>query len=719
MSDYQTTSVRFVQLGLNLRDTNDKVGEGEWVRLHNVRSVQESQLQPREGSQLFVSTGVNSPVHTLKRLTDSTLLVGVGDQLFRNGVAFVTSGYSGNPLSVLPYRPSLTSASWAYVADSNKMRKLLADGTDYKWGVTGPAVAAPFAADGAGNLDSTVSGGIVYDWRYSYRSSVTGAESNPSPEATGITLTNQRADVTVQASTDPQIDQIRIYRRGGTLNTYRLSMTVANVSGTYQDNNADSSIAAAVTMSTVRDVPFTSKDASGNTLREVPMAYTWGPFVGKYILACGAPNQPGYVFWTNAQLADEADPSNNVEVTPPYEPLQNGFILNSLPYTFSKDDLYALDFGQPGVATFVPRKTPCGRGLSAPWAFCVGGDNRVYFLGNDGLYATDGQSQAENITEERLRPLFQGISVSNLLPVDYTTQTALRMEYSQQKIVFHYQDTSGAARVMEFHTLYRRFKTEDSELTEFVMGYDDENVSEARLLLGASNGNVYETDPSLSADGGVNFNVNARTGSLDMGAPTTLKEYGNVLIDCDPQGNIITVQPYTDTEATPQDSFILSGNGRQKFTRSLGDVRAYNMAFDFTWATNEPAFGGIIYQMDILWRMEEEPLRHWEFITTHGLVGWQHIRDAYFCVISHAPIGLTINVDGVDYTYTIPSTNGRRLKQYIKLQPVKGKVFTYTLDSPDADFRLFGNECEVRVKPWITSLGYQLTTPFQDNKVPA
>lgn len=712
MADYNKFSFRFVNIGLNLRDAPDKVGEGQWVRLNNIRSTQEAQIQPREGSEQFGNTGVASPIHTLRRLSDTTLLVGVADQLFRNNTPYGTAGYSGNPLSIVSYRPSISSSSWAYIGDSNQMRKVSPSGQDFKWGITAPTVPAVFVAGAAGNLDSSVSGGTVYDWRYTYYSSVTGAESNPSDTVNGIAAVNQQVTVTVAASLDPQVDQIRIYRRGGTLSDWLLSLTVANASGGYIDNNADSSIVTNEVLHLDRFVPFTSIDASGAATYETPMPYVWGPFIGKYIMACGAPFEPGFVFWTNSQQPDEAAIENKVEVTPPQEPLQNGFIYASNPFVFSKNDLYALDFGNAASVTFNPRKTPCGKGLAAPWSFCVG--PLIWFLSDDGIYQTDGNSPATSITEEALRPMFRGIAVSDFLPVDYSQDSTLRLAYSQNEVHFYYKDTGGTQHELIYNTLYQRWRSAKSALTDFVMGYGDENVNQTRYLIGGSDGKVYRQDPTIYPDVTTNYPVNVRTGSVDMGAPTTYKEYGNVIIDADLGGNLITVTPYINTEQSSLSSFILSGSGRQKYTASLQNTRAYNIAFDFEWFTDQPAFAGTIYQMDVLWRLEEESIRHWQMITTHGLQGWQHVQDAYFSLISNQDVTFTLTIDDVDYTYTIPSTNGLRKKQYIQLQAVKGKVFKYTLDC-DTDFRLFGNECEVRVKQWVTDRGYQVTSPFQDD----
>lgn len=713
MSDYQQLPIRFLNAGLDVRNSPDKVGEGLYTRLHNLRSTLEGQLQVREDFAQSFTTGVASTVHSLRRIDNSTLVVGVGTQLNRNGVAYSTAGYSGNPLSTVAWRPEISPVSWMYVADSAQMRKVRADGTDFKWGITRPVNAVSFGDAGAGNLNSSVTGGTVYDWRATYYSSITGAESNPSPTAPGIALVNRRASISVTASSDAQVDVIKLYRRGGTLQNWTLSITTPNVSGDVIDNNADSTIAANEILSEDRDVPFTSIDAAGNTNYETPLPYVWGPFLGKYLLACGAPNEPGSVFWTNAETPDEASSSNRLEVSPPHAPLQNGIIYASLPFVATRNDWFALDFGSSTSVTFQSRKTPVGKGLAAPWAACAG--PMVWFLGDDGIYETNMSSPARCITEDHLRPLFRGVSSSNLLPVDYAQTARLRLEYFANEVWFDYLDTSGASRTLVYNTIYQRWRTATNDVS-LAMRYTDENSAQARLYAGATNGAVYAIDYATSEAG---VTANCRTGSYDAGLPTTYKRWGDVLIDANPQGGTITVTPYFDAEGFSLASFTLTGSGRQIYSRTLVvpatgvDTTAYNMALDFSWANQN----GIIYQAALLWRPYEEPLRNWQLVTTHGLTGWQHVRDMYVNIACNANVTLLVETDpGTAYatsnSYTISSTSNLETKVYVPLQPVKGKLFRYTLTS-SMDFYLTGNKCEVRVKPWNTSLGYQLINPYR------
>lgn len=103
--------------------------------------------------------------------------------------------------------------------------------------------------------------------------------------------------------------------------------------------------------------------------------------------------------------------------------------------------------------------------------------------------------------------------------------------------------------------------------------------------------------------------------------------------------------------------------------------------------------------------------------TTHDLSGYQFLKDGYIALISTADVTLTINVDGTNFVYTIPSTSGLYKKNYILFgingstgQTLKGKLYTYILES-EAGFRLFQKDCEVRVHAWGSG-DYTVRQPF-------
>jgi hypothetical protein len=105
-------------------------------------------------------TGMSVPIHSIRRLNDSTpsgpgyeVIVGGAGNLYANGTR-VASGLSGNPLSLVPFRPNASVGPWMYVGDSSQivnlispayscagMVKVRSDGLTYKTGIKEPQIA--------------------------------------------------------------------------------------------------------------------------------------------------------------------------------------------------------------------------------------------------------------------------------------------------------------------------------------------------------------------------------------------------------------------------------------------------------------------------------------------------------------------------------------------------------------------------------------------------
>lgn len=107
--------------------------------------------------------------------------------------------------------------------------------------------------------------------------------------------------------------------------------------------------------------------------------------------------------------------------------------------------------------------------------------------------------------------------------------------------------------------------------------------------------------------------------------------------------------------------------------------------------------------------------------TDNDLAGYQFIKSFWIAHRSTADITLTVNVDGTDFTYTIPHSNGVYKKTYLLAgikttgKTTKGKLFTYELRSTDVatPFQLFAKDCEVKVHTWSGG-DYTTKLPFGD-----
>jgi len=714
MTDYRNLPVKLPNKGLDIVSPPDTLEEGRYTILNNVKNTQEGVLTTRDGLVTqYILPGTGN-VHTIRRLDSSNLFFSRTDgSILRNEVALSLAGLpgnptlSGNPLTTVRFRTALTGSTFMYVADRNVLFKARSDGTIYKWGITAPTAPPSFIAGGAGNLDGD------YDWRFTYYSTITGAESNPSPTGTQITLSNQQAIISgMPASADAQVNEKRIYRRGGTITeTWQFVAAITNTTTDYVDNFADDDIFENEPLSEDNDVPFSTVDSSGNTLRETPLPFIFGPFIGKYILACGDPNRPGYVYWTNPDMPDASAPENNLSVTNPAEPLQNGFIFNENPYVWTRDNLFTLDYGGPdAIPTFIPRLVSIGLGLSAPFAFAIG-NSAVFFFSKDGIYATDCQSQLRSITDTSLRPIFLGKAAGSLQPIDHDFPNDIRLFYAAQEIHFFYKATDGNVIHLVYDLPFDRWRQFSTGPAPHTFGYGDENQSAYTLLLTQLNtGRTEAVTVGITEDSGTAIATRIRTGSQDAGIPLTEKEWGVLLVDADPTGADfgMLVTPYLNAETVALPTIILTGTGRQVFSVPLGDVYSRNIAFDVQWIGT-----GTLYQLLLLFRVDEEPVTHWEHPeTSHGInMGWTHIRDAFFCLRSTSDVTLTHSIDGVTYTYTLPSTGGQRRMIHVYLAPVRGKVHRWEMNSATT-FKFYGEDTQIFIKPWNSALSYQPISPF-------
>jgi hypothetical protein len=705
MTDYRNLPLPLANNGLDVSQPPDKVTGGKYTRLLNVKnSTSESVLATRDGTNLAYTLGGSGTIHTIRRTDDVGLLFGKGTSIFRNTMQVtLPAPISGNPLTVARHHSAQTGRVFAYIGDSSAMTKISTGGVAYKWGIESPQAVVAAVASGVGNLTGN------YDWRYTFFSSISGAESNPGPVANSLTLADQQATLTnLAASTDPQVDQKNIFRRGGALTDWYLVDTISNSTDTYIDNFSDADISTSDLLSMDNDVPFTTVGPAGNTLFGTPLKYVWGPFIGRYILACGDPNRPGYVYWTNADQSDSASVDNSLEVTNAGEPLLGGFIFDENPYVWTRDNLYTLDYGGPNaIPTFLPRQVSIGMGLVAPYGYCVG-SVAVFFVSKDGIYATDCHSNLQSITNGAIRPIFLGNPAGDLLAIDFSQQDSIRLAYAPQEVHFFYKDTQGNYVHLVYDLPFQRWRRISQTNRTDNLAYGDENQQSYSLISAATDGNIYNSVIGGTTDNGATIHCQARTASLDMEIPLTDKRFGVLLLDADLQGNFLTVTPYINGETSSLPATVVTGTGRQNYSVSLLDTYARNIGFDLQWDNQ-----ATLFQLLVLFREDEEGITHWEQPdTSHGVpFGWIHVRDVYFCLRSAADVTFTHTIDGRAYTYTFPSTAGERRRIHQYLAPVRGKVYKYALDSAQP-FRLYGEDTQLFLKPWNSAISYQPVTPF-------
>jgi hypothetical protein len=198
---------RFEQGGINTVLPPDQLPPSRYPYAQNIRWYQDKRVGSRSVEDDAVVT-LPTNVHSIRRLNDSTpagpatgfvLIEGAGGNLFA-GFTMVNSGLSGNPLSLVPFRPNQSVQPWMYVADSNKMLKVRSDGLCYAMGIAEPQVAPSVHANVAATVISTIGDVTVYVFGDSPHSGPVGQYIWRNPSDTGSSGPERgigQADVTV------------------------------------------------------------------------------------------------------------------------------------------------------------------------------------------------------------------------------------------------------------------------------------------------------------------------------------------------------------------------------------------------------------------------------------------------------------------------------------------------------------------------------------------
>lgn len=162
---------RLVFKGMNTMMPPDRMPPGKYPFAQNVRAILGDRVMDRPPLGNPVET-LPAAVHSLRRLNDSTpagpvagfILVGGASTILYAGNTPVATGLSGNPLSLLPFRPNASVQPWMYVGDSVRMLKVRSDGLCYKMGIAEPQATPVITAVPASDQVSLVGPVTVTYW---------------------------------------------------------------------------------------------------------------------------------------------------------------------------------------------------------------------------------------------------------------------------------------------------------------------------------------------------------------------------------------------------------------------------------------------------------------------------------------------------------------------------------------------------------------------------
>jgi hypothetical protein len=181
---------KFAYVGVDLKNPPDLMPMGRAPYMLNVSPDQNTgAMNCRAGLQNIGS--VAGVPHSVKRLNNPlpgaavpwTRFIGSGTNLYSGQTSFplLDSGFSGNPLSLVTYRPPLSPEAWLYAYDSAKQRKYRTNGTINNIGIMPPA-SEPVAGLAAPNIKAILDvGGVGSFVGSGYAATPTAPARLPSP----------------------------------------------------------------------------------------------------------------------------------------------------------------------------------------------------------------------------------------------------------------------------------------------------------------------------------------------------------------------------------------------------------------------------------------------------------------------------------------------------------------------------------------------------------
>ena len=178
-------------MGLNCVLPYDEMPEGKIPYAQNVRRDRTGKLVGRPlQSDPLITLDSTLGVEVVRRMNDLTpagpasgyvIISQQGSNLYADAV-LVDSTLDVKRSAVQPFRPNQSVQPWAYIANDSTMVKVRSDKTKYKTGIKEPQVPATVVFAGGGG--TVVPGINSIEYKYVYRSSATGAMSNPGPAST-------------------------------------------------------------------------------------------------------------------------------------------------------------------------------------------------------------------------------------------------------------------------------------------------------------------------------------------------------------------------------------------------------------------------------------------------------------------------------------------------------------------------------------------------------
>ena len=372
--------------GLWVSGSSDTIPPGALRRARGVHSIPTRSIRSRWGSVVLFSLDG----HSLFRFGDLRF-VGAGTQFYRNGVS-IKSGLDGNRLAFVRMPPaSGVVKDSLFVAGGGDLFKVDSAGAVTQWGINAPGLNPSLAAGAAGALNGT------YKYRVTFKNTVTGTRSNPSPDDIEITVANLQVNLSnIPISSDAQVNAREIFRTaaGGAI-LFKVDQINDNTTTVFTDNVADGDLQP-IELLFDNTVPTDDYDDAA------------GPHAGRaWWTRSSKAGEEGRVFYSPAGRAEAVE--GFIEPGTSDDPVQKIVPWAGFMWAFTEAGVFQI-IGES--EPFVFRELSGAPGTSSPFTVRATPAGIIY-QSNDGIRLAN-LSGSRPLVMDAVVVLFQGEAAENL-----------------------------------------------------------------------------------------------------------------------------------------------------------------------------------------------------------------------------------------------------------------------------------------------------------------
>ena len=309
--------------------------------------------------------------------------------------------------------------------------------------------------------------------------------------------------------------------------------------------------------------PVTAQSIYGQPVNIMALAYNNAWFAGD-------PNNPHYLYYSNAGNVEALSAAANIEVGTPSDPITAIIPFQGSLFVATRDHWYTIaPTTQTGaIPTVYP--TTAVHGVVAPFGW-VATESEIWHQSVDGIRTFAGG--ASNYRTQEIEFLFQDNGPTPIVELNPNYFSSTRMTYWNNIVFLSYVGTDAAVHRLMYHTIYKRWRNDDVAATALFTERDTN-----MLLYGDAGGMIHQDRVGSYDEENVAGTVtptaialNLQTAYIDEGKPKNQKNYNELTLDVNTAGVTLTATLlFNDGEETVNVGTFATAN-REKVNLNINN----------------------------------------------------------------------------------------------------------------------------------------------------